>query len=634
MKLQFLHSFFLMCCLLAPALLFGQSDTTFQIETIEITTSNIRENEVGAIAKKWNTESLSNSTTSNIAELLGADTDLFIKSYGAGSLATSSIRGGSAGHTLVLWNGMPIQSPMLGLLDLSLLPSQAVEEIVLLKGGNSTMFGSGAIGGIIALNNLANFDSKLNANFSATVGSFNHFDQQIKLSQGNSRFQSVTKFSNLQADNNFYYPIADGFPKRQQTNAEVSQQNIHQDFYWRPNYRHELSLHFWRQLSKRQIPPTNVQTRSEAHQNDATTRVLLQAKTIKNNYSLNAKFGFADEHLDFFDDQSNLVSLSRFINYNGELGAQWTIKNKHLFYIGVNDVFTKVWTEGYETTKSEHNAAAFASFQFNFEHLVIKTSLRENFRAGLKNKPVPEIAVDYAFSSKLMLKIKASKNFRLPTFNDRYWSPGGNEDLLPESGWSQEASILFDQTTNKSNFTAAITVFNRNIDNWIIWIPRSGQAFWSASNISKVWSRGLESKVGFGFKLQEVQFNLGFNYSHIRSTHQASLTIPRIEKGVQLLYTPIHQASAKIGIQWRQLSMTYRHNYFSNSRGVNEAIPSYKTADITLHYQSKIKQKNNTLFLSINNIYNKNYLIIERRPMPGINFKIGLRLTINSPKGN
>jgi len=627
MKLFFFHAFFLMCSLLTSTLLLGQTDTLHTIETVEITAKNIKDNGVGAVAKKWDRSSLNNSATNNLAELLAADGELFIKSYGAGSLATSSIRGGSAGHTLVLWNGMPIQSPMLGLLDLSLLPSHAVEEVVLQKGGNATMYGSGAIGGVIALNNRPDYRSKLAADISASVGSFDHFDQQIKWSQGNSKFQSVSKFSNLQTDNNFFYPIAPGFPKRQQTNAEVSQQNIQQDFYWRPNYNNEITLHFWRQRSAREIPPTNVQNKSEAYQNDRTTRILLQAKTLKNNYSLNAKLGFADEHLDFYDDQINLASLSRFINYNGELGAQWTIKSKHLFYIGINDIFTKVWTEGYDATASEHNAAAFTSFQFNFKNLMVKTSLRENFRPGLLTKPVPELAVDYSISHQLNLKIKASKNFRLPTFNDRYWSPGGNEDLLPESGWSQEASISFNHKNANRNFITSITAFNRNINNWIRWTPTTGKSFWSASNISEVWSRGLEPKIAYSTQLSKVQLSFGASYNYIRSTHQTSLATPQIEKGTQLLYIPIHQASTKLQLHWSNLSATYRHHFFSNSRGVNDNIPNYQTGNITLIYNTK-KQSKKSFYLTINNLWNENYVIIERRPMPGTNFKLGIRLKI------
>jgi len=77
-----------------------------------------------------------------------------------GSIATSAIRGASAGHTVVVWNGLALQSPMLGLLDLSMLPSGLVDEVSIQYGGQSTLWGSGAIGGVIHLNNQAKFGKK------------------------------------------------------------------------------------------------------------------------------------------------------------------------------------------------------------------------------------------------------------------------------------------------------------------------------------------------------------------------------------------------------------------------------------------------------------------------------------------
>jgi len=50
----------------------------------------------------------------SLSDLLAAHTSIFIKSEGRGALATASFRGTDASHTKVYWNGMNIQSPMLG----------------------------------------------------------------------------------------------------------------------------------------------------------------------------------------------------------------------------------------------------------------------------------------------------------------------------------------------------------------------------------------------------------------------------------------------------------------------------------------------------------------------------------------
>ncbi|MEL6718809.1 MAG: Plug domain-containing protein, partial [Bacteroidota bacterium] len=156
MKTTLSLSFFFVLSILFASKLLGQ-ERTLELDSVVVAASKLRSENIGGQSQKWSTQELNLSAVSNVADLLQQESNTFIKSYGLGSLATSSIRGGSAGHTLVLWNGLPLQSPMLGLLDLSLLPLNAVEEVSLQKGGNTALWGSGAIGGTVGLNNLPNY---------------------------------------------------------------------------------------------------------------------------------------------------------------------------------------------------------------------------------------------------------------------------------------------------------------------------------------------------------------------------------------------------------------------------------------------------------------------------------------------
>ncbi|MFT7605917.1 MAG: vitamin B12 transporter, partial [Saprospiraceae bacterium] len=250
--------------LIYPLLLQGQADTVLYLQPIEITAQKIREQSIGGQSTSWEAKTLNTTAADNIAELLGSEGGVFIKSYGLNSLATSSIRGGTAGHTLVLWNGLPIQSPMLGLLDLSLLPLSSVEQITFQKGGNAALWGSGAIGGVVGLNNQADFSNKLSLGTQIKIGSFGELSTQVHVGFGNQRFQSSTKFFLHQADNDFYYSTGAGLPKRQQTNAHFYQQNILQDFYFNFKNNQKLAIHYWRQYADRETPPTNTQNYSEA----------------------------------------------------------------------------------------------------------------------------------------------------------------------------------------------------------------------------------------------------------------------------------------------------------------------------------------------------------------------------------
>ena len=602
----------------------GQTDTVLTIPEIEITASKIRTSPVGGTSKNWTAEEINSLPEKNMAELLQSESGVFIKTYGLGSLATSSIRGGSAGHTLVLWNGMPIQSPMLGLLDLSLLPVQGMEEISFSKGGNSALWGSGAIGGVLSLNNLPDFYNKILTSSQTSVGSFGNVSQQFKIGLGNSRVQSVTKVFHQQAENDFFYEIAPNFPKRQQTNAQFSQQNIMQDLYWKIDKKNQVSAHFWRQISERQIPPTNQQTRSLARQDDRSTRVSVDWKHIGEGLVWNGKLGHVREDLDYFDDATELESLSQFNSWLGELDVQKTWKKQHKFYAAMTHIFTEARIENYRTPPRENKTALLLSYQFFKNNWQMQASLRQEIVDSTLVPLTPSLGFNYDITRHLQIKGKVSRNYRLPTMNDRFWFPGGNENLLPESGWSEEMTMTTWMNRGAFRFDFSMTGFNRNINQWILWAPVEGDGFWSANNLTEVWSRGLEPR--FSVFYQENNFNLRMNlgYDYVRSTNQVGLTTPRILEGEQLLYTPIHQAFSRLNLSWKNWEFSYQHLFNGKSSGSNEDLPAYHVAHTQLQYQRDFGKCKSLVFFKIHNLWNSNYFVVERRPMPGIHYQLGI----------
>jgi iron complex outermembrane receptor protein len=604
-------------------------DTALMLPTVQVKSQKTRQSVVGSTTSEWQKSKLEKLPVNNLAELLDAETGTYIKSYGQGSLATSSVRGGSAGHTLVLWNGLPIQSPMLGQLDLALLPIQTAESITFTKGGNSALWGTGAIGGVINMSNEADFLQKLRINSGTQIGSFGHFQQQLNINLGSEKLQSVTKFSHQQAVNDFNYFLADGLPERQQTNAQLSQQYVGQDLYWKINNRNQLALHFWGQQSKRQIPPTNVQNRSAAHQDDLTARLLLEYKHLSDNIFWNIKTGFFDEHLNYFDDLILLESRSHFRTYLVEVAGQRFWKN-HEFLIGNFHTHTRAWSAGYrENIPSEYKTALFTSWKYYGEKWNSQFSLRQEMVDGNLVPIVPAFGFDWKLIPSLTLKGKISRNYRLPTFNDRFWLPGGNPDLLPESGWSQELTLSQDLKKNSFLFNFSLTAFNRNIDNWILWSVREGQSFWSANNITKVWSRGLEPRLSLIFQSNNIKCQWQAGYDYIRSTNQVALDNPKMAVVDQLIYTPIHQAFSSFSLDWKHLHFAYRHHFTGAADGINDPLEAFQVGNVRLQYSNIFNRYKGTLFLNINNIWDADYLVVERRPMPGIHFQTGLNLSFN-----
>ena len=121
------------------------TDTTFQLKEIVVTENRVKNFFAGIKIHQIDSNDLKRYAFNNLADLLANDNSLFVKSYGAGSLATTSFRGGSANHTAILWNGFNLNSPMNGQLDLALVPNNFVNKVSIRYGGGSALWGSGAV---------------------------------------------------------------------------------------------------------------------------------------------------------------------------------------------------------------------------------------------------------------------------------------------------------------------------------------------------------------------------------------------------------------------------------------------------------------------------------------------------------
>ncbi len=621
-RTQLLYCF--LCFL--PNLIFGQVDTLLQLPVVEVRNNSIRQQPLGAQVQSWDSKTLDNTGTTNLADLLNRESTIYIKSYGLNSLATSSIRGASAGQTLVLWNGLPIQSPMLGLLDLSLIPSFSAEQVKVQRGGSSALWGNGAIGGTIQLNNLASFDKSWSGKLETLLGAFGNWQQQAQVEWSNDKLFTRTKFSHQQGENNFTYRINEDLPEKTQTNAAFDQQHFLQDFYWKLRSNQRLSAHLWYLQSDRQIPPTTTQNLSLATQADQAIRSILQWQLNQDQWIYQAKLAYFTEDIHFIDEAILLDAPSKFTTLMGEAEAQYFFNKSQQITFGLSQMRNTANADGYPAGVTENRSDAFLSYRMQRAQSGIQLSLRQSIINNKYSPIVPSLGLDYRPAPAWRLHFQFSRNYRWPTLNDRYWNPGGNPDLIAEEGWSQELGATWQWSHKKTSLEFSATIFNRNIKDWILWSPLEGQGIWSAKNIAKVWSRGLETSAQYKITLGRMEINSKVSYDYIRSTNEVALTLPSIAKGDQLIYTPIHQGLTSIQLKWNNHAFSYLQHFTGSSKGVNRDIDAFTTAELRYHFHWKWGKQKISTFATLHNLWDANYQVIERRPMPGRYAQIGLRL--------
>ena len=336
-----------------------------------------------------------------------------------------------------------------------------------------------------------------------------------------------------------------------------------------------------------------------------------------------------EDIFDYFDESILLTSLSQFDTWLGDFEGEFFIKKNQKIGFGATLTHTKALSDGYlDEAPQEFRAAIFANYQLDYKKWSMQLSARQELIDGQFIPFTPSFSINKNLGKNWSIKAKASHNYRLPTLNDKFWQPGGNPDLLPESGWSQEISTVFNYKNDHFKINTSVTGFNRTIQNWIFWSIESGQSFWSPRNITSVWSRGAEGRLDFTYQIKQVKIRLNGGYYYTHSTNQVALTLPRIPEGQQLFYTPIHQTNGTFSVQYKGFLVAYNHRWTSETLGLNDNLGAFDLGQFRFNYQLKWQKFKTDLLFNINNCWNANYYVVEYRPMARRHFQIGLSLYI------
>jgi iron complex outermembrane receptor protein len=252
----------------------AQNDSLHHLKVVEIKATRSVYFSSASKFQLIDSATLERYSNNNLADLLAHESMVFIKSYGLGSLASSSFRGAGSSHTAVLWNGFNLQSSMHGMIDLSLIPANFLNTVQLQFGSASALWGSGAVGGAIHLNNSNTFNKGISVYSNTSFGSFLDKQQQLSFELSKKRIVSTLKVFNHDAKNDFEFTnrAQYGKPKQRQRNAELKQYGLLQENYIQINQFQLLNTRYWYQYSDRQMPPSMTQNVNVAIQKDESSR--------------------------------------------------------------------------------------------------------------------------------------------------------------------------------------------------------------------------------------------------------------------------------------------------------------------------------------------------------------------------
>jgi vitamin B12 transporter len=615
-------------CLL-PVDIYSQQESMLILEQIEVTAKRIRLTDVGKHTETIDSQLLALSQYNSLSEVLAFQTPLYVRSQGLGTLATLGIRGASAVHTQFLWNGIPLRNPMLGLLDIALIPSFFTDEVSIHYGGHGAAFGSGAIGGLVSLsNNPISKDNQMAVHLS--LGSWGAFLGELKFDYGFNKLRFSTRIFYQEAENNFRYRLDKDQPEKNQIHHHLQNLGLLQEVAWTINDKEALTARLWLQYTDRQIPPISTQTYSQSAQQDNSLRSSLQWIRNGDKVDWQIKTALLEEDIDYQDSLVLLYTNNHFRTWLTEVETSLQFSSRLHFTGGVFAEYVKATSANYRDGTGRDQYGVFASLSYLLEEWVFRYQLREEVTDERWSPLLMDFAAEWSGIRNVIWKSSLSRNYRIPTLNDLYWRPGGNADLTPEEGWTLETGIHYQGGNGKWTFNASGTGFIRSINDWIMWLPpgQGGRNFWSPINIIQVNSLGTEfrSQIALTDEKWFLKLNLGFDL--VWSTFADDLPEFMIEEGDQIFYVPVQNVFAGLTIGEKKWSGYYYHHWFGNSNGINESVASGNIGSAGLTFTPDRHSANWSVYLQADNVWNVPYRLIERRPMPGRTFKFGVRLFI------
>ena len=640
--------------------------------------------EIGVQKTQLDSAALKENIALSLADILTFNSSIFVKQYGRATLSTVAFRGTSASHTQVTWNGMRINSPMLGMTDFSMIPSYFIDDASLLHGTSSVNETGGGLGGAVKLSTRPADTDGFGLQFVQGAGSFKTFDEFLRLTYGNDRWQLSTRAVYSKSANDFRYTnynkkenvydeehnIVDTYyPVERNRSGAFRDLHILQEAYYNTGHGDRFGLQAWFIDSKRGVPMLSVDHREDDtyinEQSEQTFRGIVSWNRLHDNYKVGASAGYihTGQGYDFEKSLGNgmmaqmIRSRSKINTIYGRAEGEYYIGRKCLFTadISAHQHFVesadknvlelnsqslaqgnnKKVVVGYSKARIELSAYVSAKWMPT-ERAGLSIALREEMYGKDWTPVIPAFFADYLLSKKgtVVLKASVSRNFRFPTLNDLYFLPGGNPDLKKEHGFTYDAGVSF--ATGKSGVFAlsgSAVWFDSYIDDWIIWLP-TFKGFWTPKNIKSVHAYGVELKADADVRLsRDWQIGADASFSWTPSINNGDPVDWADQAiGKQLVYVPEYSASATGRLTFRSWRFIYKWCYYSeryttsdnNMKSKISRVLPYYMSDVSLEKAFGFSWSDLSVKLAVKNLFNEEYESVLSRPMPRMNFEVFL----------
>ncbi len=582
---------------------------------------------------------LSLSGGSSLADLLAQVSPATMRYYGPGQLASAGFRGASASQTMVVWNGIRFNNPMMMQADLSLVPVSVIREGMITYGPGTLEYTSGAFGGAILINSLQDTQCQDGMVAEQVLGSFGYASFSAGMHAAGKRWSAHTLYYREVADNDYPFPdnYSSGkpYPVLKRLNASWYRQGAMQQLTGVARGSMQYKLLFWADRKFNHIPYPIHQSQGEYEQTqlDEAFRILASAERMYGQVKTSMFTGYQYGFMQYIESRSLTNALHATHNLQYGINARGRIYS-FLWKADAGYELQQVITTAYLDMKRRHILSGYGEVMHDdtgrwLYGLIARIEYIPEHGPAL----MPSAMAGFRMGKNRMHVIKGMiiRNRQLPGFNDLYWVPGGNPDLLPEKGWGTELNYEMNlRHKTLFSFTPRMALYQQWVENKISWVPDSG-ALWVAANLGSVQMKGAEVMLKSGIHFTGCDVHTIVRYQYAQATRGSAG-----DNGAktQLVYQPFHAFSVNLLAQTLAGSFAWETTWtgmrYTDSENTSW-LPPYTVSNLKFHtvpLKCSFGQMQATF--SLFNLFDQSYQVIAWYPMPKRNFRVGIMVRFNS----
>ena len=571
---------------------FAQEEQVLDDVTVEGKSISLPFNTTSQSIQIITKEEIKNSPVSSVEELLSYQAGIDIRQRGTlGVQADVSIRGGSFEQVLILINGIRLNDAQTGH-NMMHLPFNlsSVERIEIVKGPSARRYGQNAFSGVI--NIITKVSEQNNFNIELSGAEYNTYDLNVGVNLGGDKINHYIQAGIAQSD---------GY----RHNTDFNKKNI---WYQNQIAINKGNIRMQAGISEKKFGANGFYATPSATEQYEELQASLVSVTLEKTYdklSLNSHL-YWRRGQDMYLFVRDNPSLYRNMHIGNNMG--WESNFSYRTKAGITGIGFDLRKETLRSsnlgTRDHFVTAVFAEHRFLLAQnkLDITPGISWTNYSDFGNFWYPGIDIGFKINERNKLYVNAGKTFRVPTFTDLYYTSAteqGSASLKPEEAISFDAGYRY----SGKNILASAGFFMRNSSNLIDWVKENQEDKWTAQNIAKVQTKGLEANIDTYFRSFIRSVSLGYTY--------IDNDLKEIDKPFSryaldnLKHQLVIKSEQKIG------------KYF-----INKIVFRYNDRVTLSNYhvlgnRLSFVQNNKSFFIQLNNITNTKYTETNLVPMPG-----------------